>query len=93
MDTKVITAKEMTENNPTLCMAPIRYFNRCHQCNVFKSVLKRNEGDMIKTIEMLTCNPHITDKAIFLIGKREAIKKATEKKLKNIDEELGEVKK
>ena len=91
MDAKVITAKEMTENNPTTCIAPIRYFNRCHQCDVFRSVLKRNKGDILKTIETLKCNPHITDRAIFLIGRREAIKKATEKKLKKIDEELGEV--
>ena len=90
MDVKVVMAKDITTDNPTMCMAPIRFFNRCHQCGVFKSVLKRNNGDIPKTIEKLGCNPRITDRAIFLIGQREAIKKETREELKKIDEELGE---
>ena len=90
MDAKVITVRDITENNPTLCMSPIRYFDRCYQCDVFKSVLKQNNGDILKTIETLGCNPHITDRAIFLIGQRETIKKATREEIKKIDEELGE---
>ena len=91
MDIKVVGLKEMTEDNPTLCMAPIRYLNLCHKCDVFARVLERNNGDMQKTIEVLRCNPHITDRTIYLIEKRETIKRATSKEIKKIEEELGEV--
>ena len=89
MDTKVITVRDITEDNPTRCLSPLRYLDRCHQCDVFKSVLKRTNGDILKTIEILGCNPHIPDRAIFLIGQRETIKKATEEGIKKIDKELG----
>ena len=91
MDTKIISSREITTDNPTMCMLPIRYYNRCHHCGVFRSVLKRNNGDIPKTIKILKCNPCITNRAIFLIGQRKAIRKATEEKIKEINKELGEV--
>ena len=66
------------ENNQTLCMAPMRYLDKCYQCDVFKEALKYNNGDIVKTIETLRCDPNITDHDIFLINKHKMIKKELE---------------
>ena len=48
MNTKIITIKELMENNRTSCMAPMRYFDKCYQCGIFKQVFKQNKGVVIK---------------------------------------------
>ena len=78
MDVKIITVKELMKNNQILCMAPMRYFDKCCKCDVFNNTLKHNDGDIVRTIDILRCDPHINDYDIFLIKKHKMIKKELE---------------
>lgn len=49
MRAKVVTIKELTEDNPTLCLSTRRVFNKCNQCPTYK-------GTEDKT--RLKCKPH-----------------------------------
>lgn len=52
MQSKVVSIKELTTDNPTLCSSPRRVFNRCHECEQYKRFQKGQ-------IKKLKCKPHI----------------------------------
>lgn len=69
MKTKIVTIGELTKDNPTLCMSPIRVLGECYKCGIFLSAFKRikrqhpeiTDGNQLLelTKKSLTCNPII----------------------------------
>jgi hypothetical protein len=45
---KTIMIKDIMTNNPTLCLMPIRYFNRCYECPQFIDAEKKNRLNKLK---------------------------------------------
>jgi len=67
MQTKVVTMKELTEDNPTLCLSPLRVFDQCHKCERFKRWQKQ------RGIKRLKCKPHLNDKYFELQNRKRAL--------------------
>jgi len=59
MESKVVSIKELTENNPTLCLSALRVFGKCHQCSMYK-----------KSPDKLKCNPVVPTDVISLTKQR-----------------------
>lgn len=59
---KVVSIKELTKDNPTLCLSALRVFNKCHQCPQYK---KQNRK----------CKPHIDNKYLNLHNRKEKLQK------------------
>jgi len=70
------TLLDPTEN-PTYCLSPLRVFNECHKCSVFK-LAKGNEDN-------LACKPHVTKRVRILMARKRRLLE----KLQAIDQELG----
>lgn len=62
MESKVVSIKELRENNPTLCLSALRVFGKCHQCPQYK-----------KAPDKLKCNPVISVEVITLTGRRQKL--------------------
>ena len=64
---KVVDIKDLLnpEENPALCLSPLRVFNECHKCPVIKRYLKAG-----KSIEEMKCKPHLKPEALELLEKR-----------------------
>jgi len=59
--------------NPTLCLHPMRVFNECHKCEIFKRAYQRDR------IKQLKCKPHISNEVMDLLKrKRELLNELTE---------------
>lgn len=86
VDAKVVSIKELTENNPTLCLSPLRVFNKCHECQQFKQALRKHKT-LEKTAEKLKCNPHINPKFLELSAKKRRLLD----QLSVIDEEISKL--
>jgi len=63
--------------NPTYCLSPLRVFNECHKCSVFK-LAKGNEDN-------LACKPNVTKRVRILMGKKQRLLQ----ELRAINQELG----
>ena len=77
MKTKVITLKELTEDNPTLCMSADRIFEQCYRCPIFRQkadALARkgiSKNDLVsETVRQLPCTPKLNKKAWAVIKLR-----------------------
>lgn len=62
MQHKVVTLKELTEGNPTLCLSTLRVFGKCHQCPSY-----------IKHPDKLRCNPVVSLDTVALIEHRKKL--------------------
>ena len=62
MESKVVSIKKLTENNPTLCLSALRVFGKCHQCPQYK-----------KSPDKLKCNPVISTDVISLTERRKKL--------------------
>lgn len=78
MRVKVVSIKELTEDNPTLCLSALRVFNDCHECPTFKRAQAHN------TIDKLKCKPHIKPRYWELLKRKKAILK----QLRTIETEI-----
>lgn len=58
---KVVTIKELTEDNPTICLSPLRVFEKCHQCPVYKARDK------------LKCEPHLNKDMLALMERKKKL--------------------
>ncbi len=56
MKSKVVTIEELQTDNPTFCLSPLRVFEKCPECPVYKLHQATN------TINKLKCKPHINPK-------------------------------
>jgi len=95
MQTKVINLSEIAENNPTLCLSPLRVFNACHKCNHFLSRLqyyKRKYPDMSidemieRAIADIPCKPHVKKEYVELLKKKTKVLQELAEVQKKIDE-------
>jgi len=91
MEIKVVSASDMTKDNPTLCMSPLRFFDACHRCEHFSwrmQYLKKKYADenmsidelINRVLEDMPCKPRLKKEFI------ELLKKKTE-----LLQELGEI--
>ncbi len=62
MKSKVVTIKELTENNPTLCLSALRVFGNCTECPMYK-----------KSPNKLKCNPVISEEMMKRSERREKL--------------------
>jgi len=76
MKTATITVEELTEDNPTLCMSPLRVFRECHKCTHFKRAtcgLMLPYNEIMKRIENMRCKPQIKDEVLKLIERKKEL--------------------
>lgn len=95
MQTKIVSLKEITEDNPTLCLSPLRVFNACHRCEHFSWRLryyKRNYPDLSieemieKVIADIPCKPHLKKEFVELLKKKTKLLQELAEVQKKIDE-------
>ena len=97
METKVVNLGEITEDNPTLCLSPLRVFNACHRCEHFSwrlQYLKKKYADENLDIEELidrviagmSCKPHLKKEFVELLKKKTEILQELAEVQKKIDE-------
>lgn len=67
MESKVISIKELQEDNPTFCLSPLRVFEKCHDCTVYKNASWKHELDKLK------CNPKIRGDIQVLLKRKEKL--------------------
>lgn len=62
---KIVSVKELTdaEENPSLCLSPLRVFNECHKCERYQRIVKKYlvKGYSLQSIirDKLKCKPHL----------------------------------
>ena len=81
MQSKVVSIKELTEDNPTFCLSASRVFDKCHECPVFK------KAQANRTIEKLKCKPHLNPKHQELLAQKQNLLdmlKYVEDQMKNL---------
>lgn len=64
MKAKLVQFSELIEGNPTFCLSPLRVFNDCHKCDIFKKAYQHDR------IGKLKCKPHLTNEVIDLLKKK-----------------------
>jgi len=78
MKTKVVKLSELMEDNPKLCMSTLRVFERCHECDKFRMIMrglhKRTNIPIPEAIKQaiteLNCNPKVNQRVIELYTKK-----------------------
>jgi len=50
---KVVSIKELLEDNPTFCLSPYRVFELCHKCEAYKRAKRANRLDKMR------CKPRV----------------------------------
>ena len=81
VQSKVVTIKELTEDNPTLCLSVLRVFDKCHECSQYKSY------ERIGKLDKMQCKPHVNLEILALIKEKQHITeraKEIDEKLKNL---------
>lgn len=78
MKSKVVTIKELTDDNPTFCLSVLRVFNKCNECQHYKHF------EYLKKLDKLKCKPHLNPEYMALIKEKQ---KVTER-AKTIDEQI-----
>ena len=66
MRVKIVSAKELTTDNPKLCMSPLRVFGLCHKCQIFKSA----RGTPELKLKKLPCKPKVQPKYLELLKEK-----------------------
>jgi len=72
---KAVTIKDLTEDNPTLCLSALRVFGKCHQCPQYKRSPNKRK-----------CNPVVPTGIIALIEH----KKKLQVEIDSINRTLGD---
>lgn len=67
MESKVISIKELQEDNPTFCLSTLRVFEKCHNCTVYKNASLKHALDKLK------CNPRIREDIQILLKRKEKL--------------------
>lgn len=61
---KVVTIAELTKDNPTFCLSPLRVFEDCHKCPKWK---------IAKDKSKLKCNPKVRPQVLKLLAKKKEL--------------------
>lgn len=69
---KVVSYKELTdpELNPTTCLSPLRIFDDCINCEVFKRAMKKHDNDPNAVAQKLRCKPHVSERVKALVARK-----------------------
>ena len=67
VESKLVTIKELTTDNPTLCLSPLRVFEKCHQCPQYKTAVSHSLVDKLK------CVPHVKAETLRVIERRKQL--------------------
>ena len=86
MRTIVINLKDVLTDNPTLCISPLRFVNRCDKCREFRFGLRCYGGDIEATIRSLKCKPQVDPEIIKLYREKAVLLR----RLKEIEDRLNE---
>jgi len=86
MRTIVINLKDVLTDNPTLCISPLRFVNRCDKCREFRFGLRCYGGDIEATIRSLKCKPRVDPEIIKLYREKAVLLR----RLKEIEDRLNE---
>ena len=69
MKAKLVSMQELTTDNPTFCLSPLRVFNECHKCESWKRAYDHG------TVDKLKCRSHIQKRILDLLKRRTEIYK------------------
>lgn len=97
MEAKVVSVKDVVKNNPTLCLSPARYFEKCHKCSVFQKMLqcqmKKHEQENLSIKELIeiavsemSCKPQIKNEVIELLARKQELLQELAEIRRRIDE-------
>jgi len=81
IEAKVVTIKELMEDNPTLCMSPLRVFEECHKCPKYQLAEKKGKESQLK------CKPRVSKKYLRLKLQRDILLR----KLAEVDKKINEL--
>ena len=81
MKVAVVNIKDITKDNPTLCLSPLRVFNDCHKCDKFLQklqYLKKKHADenlsvdelVEKVIAEIPCKPKLKIEFVKLLKEK-----------------------
>ena len=70
MKAKLVSMQELTRDNPTFCLSPLRVFDECHKCDTFKRHMDILRSGRKHT---LTCKPHIKKDILDLLRRKEKL--------------------
>ena len=80
MKAKIVSSKEFLKDNPTLCLKPIRAFNDCHKCDLFRHYNLKDKD--------LPCRPkfkkEIIERIIILLDERKKLQRSVNQKNKEL---------
>ena len=85
MKAKVVTLKEITNENPIMCLYPLRYLRQCHKCDKFKISLYKTK-DIDKAIARMKCKPTINKEFRSLYKKKRNLINELEKINKKLED-------
>lgn len=77
----MVSIKELTTDNLAFCLSPLRVFEECNLCQVYKNAERHNRLDKLK------CKPHIK-KGYLELMKR---KKELLKQVDDINEQIKQL--
>ena len=60
MKTQVVSFKEMVEDNPTLCLSPLRMLGHCHRCEHYRQKERK-------------CNPRVKPEILALLEEKQRL--------------------
>ncbi|MCW3128523.1 MAG: hypothetical protein N2V75_00230 [Methanophagales archaeon] len=73
MRTIVVNLKDISTDNPTLCLSPLRFVNRCDKCEQFRLRLRVYGNDIETTIRSLKCKPRVEPEILELYREKAAL--------------------
>lgn len=93
MKVKTVSKEELEENNPTLCLSPLRVFEQCHECDKFKqrkSIVSRKSAKNVteeEVIDKMSCKPVIKPEMLELLKKKSELLN----QVREVEEEINEL--
>jgi len=79
---KIVDVKDLLnpKENPTLCLSPLRVFDKCHNCPKWVRAYKNN------THRKMKCKPRLSPEILSLLKHRQKLQEM----IRKIDQILGE---
>jgi len=78
---KIVSIKELLEDNPTFCLSPYRVFELCHTCEAYKRAKRTNR------LNKMRCKPRVKP----IVKTLEQEKQELLKQLTEIEDKLKRV--
>jgi hypothetical protein len=85
MKTKIVSFKELTENNQSFCLSSLRVLGDCHKCAKFKRLAKQ------KRLILINCAPRVKREVYKLLEEKDKLNENYQKKHKEIMDKLNKL--